>query len=54
MSATISPTRAARQATDLDSHRLPLLWVGFVAASLNLDPPKHQRLNRICAGQQAN
>jgi hypothetical protein len=34
MSATISPTRAARQATDLDSHRLPLLWVGFVAASL--------------------
>jgi putative transposase len=24
------------------------------AVDLSLDPPKHQRMNRICAGQQAN
>jgi hypothetical protein len=24
------------------------------SATFNLDPPKHQRLNRICAVQQAN
>jgi hypothetical protein len=34
MSATISPMTPTQSDSDVDSHRLPLLWMGFVLASL--------------------
>ena len=35
MSATINPVRSStRPATDIPTRRVPLLWVGFVVASL--------------------